>query len=223
MQSSKLTTTGPAQMQPVGEVSKRIAGVDEVGRGALFGPVVAAAVVLSDAAAETLLALGVKDSKQLSPAVRQALAKAIRQQAVDCQIGWASVSEIDRLNILQASLLAMRRAVLRLSPAPTMCLVDGNQMIPQLAIAQQTWIKGDQRSCAIAAASIVAKVWRDALLVRLARRYPDYDLITNKGYGSPRHRQALARLGPSRQHRLSFAPCRAALTPEQLELLSGGP
>lgn len=188
-----------------------VAGVDEVGRGALFGPVVAAAVVLSPDTAEQLQGLGVRDSKALSPARRQALAVAIHQQAEGVALGWARVAEIDRLNILQASLLAMKRAVFRLTPAPHRCLVDGNQAIPDLGIPQELWVKGDQRSVAIAAASIVAKVWRDALLVRLDRRYPGYDLAHNKGYGSARHRQALAHLGPTRYHRTSFRPCQLSL------------
>ncbi len=195
----------PANQNP------RLAGVDEVGRGALFGPVVAAAVVLSPATAERLQALGVRDSKALRPAQREVLALAIRQQAEGAALGWASVAEIDRLNILQASLLAMRRAVLRLTPTPTRCLVDGNQAIPQLAIPQELWVQGDQRSVAIAAASIMAKVWRDQLLIRLDRHYPGYDLARNKGYGSARHRQALAQLGPTRYHRQSFRPCQISL------------
>ncbi|MBD0336921.1 MAG: ribonuclease HII [Cyanobacteria bacterium Co-bin13] len=197
-----------------------IAGVDEVGRGALFGPVVAAAVILSDASACELISLGVRDSKQLSPVRRQVIAVAIRQLAADCRIGLASVREIDRLNILQASLLAMKRAILQLAPAPTLCLIDGNQRVPNLPMSQQTIVKGDQQNCAIAAASILAKVWRDTLITRLDGRYPGYDLAANKGYGSLKHRQALAMLGPSPQHRLSFRTCQvAAAAPKQLLLL----
>jgi ribonuclease HII len=197
-----------------------IAGVDEVGRGALFGPVVAAAVVLNDASTDELLRLGVRDSKQLSPLRRQALADAVQRLALDCGIGLASVREIDRLNILQASLLAMKRAILGLTPQPTLCLIDGNQRVPNLAIEQQTLVKGDQRDCAIAAASILAKVWRDTLITRLDRRYPGYDLAANKGYGSAKHRQALVQLGPSPQHRQSFRPCQGAtVAPDQLALL----
>lgn len=185
-----------------------IAGVDEVGRGALFGPVVAAAVLLPPAVHPQLVEAGVTDSKALLPEVRLRLAQHIRSVALDCKIGLASVQEIDRLNILQASLLAMRRAVMRLSPQPDFCLVDGNQKIPQLDIAQATLVKGDQRSLSIAAASIVAKVWRDELLVRLAVKYPHYDLAQNKGYGTARHRLAIQQCGVSAQHRLSFSPCR---------------
>lgn len=186
--------------------SERIAGVDEVGRGALFGPVVAAAVILPAAAIAPLTAAGVTDSKQLAPAKRQQLALQIRQLA-PVAVGLASVHEIDRINILQASLLAMRRAVRLLSPQPKLCLIDGNQRVPKLPMAQETVIKGDQSVLAIAAASIIAKVWRDTLIVRLERRYPGYDLAANKGYGSARHRAGIARLGICRQHRKSFRSC----------------
>ncbi|NJL82944.1 MAG: ribonuclease HII [Chloroflexaceae bacterium] len=186
-----------------------IAGVDEVGRGALFGPVVAAAVVFPPAAAVQLRQLGVKDSKQLTPKRRAALVPLIHNLAIAYQVRYASVREIDRLNILQASLLAMKRAVVRLSVQPGFCLIDGPQPIPGLALPQQPTVKGDQNLHAIAAASILAKVWRDELMVRLSRKYPDYDLAANKGYGSPRHRLALQQLGPSPYHRLSFRPCQS--------------
>lgn len=181
-----------------------MAGVDEVGRGALFGPVVAAAVILPEAAIAPLLAMGMTDSKQLKPVERHQLAHRIRTLALAYQLGIASVWEIDRLNILQASLLAMRRAVSRLQPLPTHCLVDGNQPIPALAIPQQTVVKGDLLVPQIAAASILAKVWRDDLISRLAKRYPGYDLDQNKGYGTPRHRRALLEHGPTFFHRRSF-------------------
>jgi ribonuclease HII len=183
------------------------AGVDEVGRGCLFGPVVAAAVILPIAAHESLAAAGVTDSKKLSAGQRELLAEKIREVAIAYQIGMASVWEIDRLNILQASLLAMHRAIERLSVQPDFCLIDGNQKIPRLLIPQQTLVKGDEKSLAIAAASILAKVWRDRLIVRLANRYPGYDLATNKGYGTAKHRAGLQMLGVTRQHRLSFSPC----------------
>ncbi len=184
-----------------------IAGVDEVGRGALFGPVVAAACILPDEVLEELVSCGVRDSKQLSAAARSRLAVKIRAVAVDCQIGAASVREIDRLNILQASLLAMKRAILKLNVAPDLCLVDGNQRIPNLSIDQETMIKGDSRSIQIAAASIVAKVWRDELILRMAVKYPEYDLTNNKGYGTKKHRLGLERYGVSVFHRTSFSPC----------------
>ncbi|HEY9879837.1 MAG TPA: ribonuclease HII [Leptolyngbyaceae cyanobacterium] len=199
-----------------------LAGVDEVGRGALFGPVVAAAVILTDKTTQELTALGVRDSKQLSAPRRQELAIAIRALAVDCKIGLASVREIDRINILWASLLAMRRAVLRLIPAPTLCRVDGNRAIPDLPIPQETWVKGDQRDCAIASASILAKVWRDTLITRLAQRYPGYDLGANKGYGSPNHLRALAQWGATPQHRRSFRTCAEVIREQQLLLFPNG-
>lgn len=187
--------------------SGAIAGVDEVGRGALFGPVVAAAVVLSQAARDQLQILGVADSKTLSPARRQNLVEPIHHLATAYALGLASVQEIQRLNILQATLLAMGRAVGRLSIRPDLCLVDGNQTIPHLGIPQQSVVQGDKQHIEIAAASILAKVWRDGLMVRLDRRYPGYGLGQNKGYGSYFHRQALKTLGPSPQHRLSFKGC----------------
>ncbi|MGC9502850.1 ribonuclease HII [Baaleninema sp.] len=187
--------------------SSLIAGVDEVGRGALFGPVVAAAVLLSPEGSIALQNLGVTDSKKLTAKRRETLRDRIAEIALDCQIGVATVEEIDRLNILQATLLAMKRAVESLTPTPTLCLIDGNRPVPDLAIPQRTVIGGDRLEIAIAAASIVAKVWRDAEIVRLAQDYPDYDLAKNKGYGTAKHRQALQTLGASPQHRRSFAPC----------------
>ncbi len=187
------------------------AGVDEVGRGALFGPVVAAAVILPEEVLDDLASSGVTDSKKLTEKRRCQLATQIRTVAWDCQIGIASVREIDRLNILQASLLAMKRAVLRLKPKPDLVLVDGNQEIRDLFIPQRTIVKGDSKCLAIAAASIVAKVWRDALIVRLAKKYPVYDLTNNKGYGTKKHKQGIVDYGVSPQHRLSFSPCQLSL------------
>ncbi|MCL1471261.1 ribonuclease HII [Argonema antarcticum] len=185
-----------------------VAGVDEVGRGCLFGPVVAAAVILPDAALSELAAAGIKDSKQLTSLGRQRFASTIRAVALDYQIGMASAREIDRINIFQASLLAMKRAVIRLSVQPTLCLVDGKWPIPDLPMPQQSIVKGDEQLVAIAAASILAKVWRDELILRLAAKYPEYGLDANKGYGTARHIQALKEHGPSRWHRRSFRPCR---------------
>lgn len=187
-----------------------IAGVDEVGRGALFGPVVAAAVILPVEATVDLVSAGVTDSKKLSASQRQRLAQSIQAVATAYQVGYASVREIDRLNILQASLLAMKRSVLRLKVQPELCLIDGNQQIPNLPIAQQTIVQGDQKSLLIAAASILAKVWRDELITRLAMRYPAYDLATNKGYGTPKHRRAILEYGLTPYHRRSFSPCRVS-------------
>lgn len=189
----------------------RVAGVDEVGRGALFGPVVAAAVVLSPEAATELRALGVRDSKQLSARRRQALVEPIQARSIAYAVAAASVDEIDRLNILGATLLAMRRALEQLDPAPDHCLVDGNRPIPALFCSQETVIQGDRHSIAIAAASILAKVDRDAQIIQLAADYPGYDLAANKGYGTAAHRAALQRLGPTPLHRRSFAPCQLSL------------
>ncbi|WP_138497747.1 ribonuclease HII [Nostoc sp. PA-18-2419] len=184
-----------------------IAGVDEVGRGALFGPVVAAAVILPDHALPKLMAAKIQDSKKLSSPRRTQLAQQICGLAVDWKIGFAPSAEIDKINILQATLLAMKRAVLKLKLQPTLCLVDGNQSIKNLLLPQQTIVKGDERSLAIASASIVAKVWRDDLIMRLASKYPMYNLECNKGYGSQHHLLALQQYGPSPLHRKSFRPC----------------
>ena len=182
--------------------------MDEVGRGCLFGPVVAAAVLLSSAGAERLQAAGVRDSKKLSPARRQALVPVIQSVAIAYQIAEATVAEVDQMNILQAALLAMKRAVLGLDPAPSLCWVDGNQRLPDLGLPQETVVRGDQKSVAIAAASILAKEWRDQKIVEFAQQYPGYDLASNKGYGTAKHRDALKRLGLTPYHRRSFAPCR---------------
>lgn len=185
-----------------------IAGVDEVGRGALFGSVVAAAVVLPLGAIPQLIDLGVKDSKQLSAKKRNSLIQPIQSTVTSWQISEISAAEIDRINILQASLLAMKQAVEALTPSPDICLVDGNLLLPNMTIPQQTIVKGDRLSYAIAAAAILAKVWRDDLVISLARQYPQYDLVNNKGYPTAKHRLALQTYGASPQHRQSFAPCR---------------
>ncbi len=184
-----------------------VAGIDEVGRGCLFGEVVAAAVILPIEKLAELENLGVTDSKKLSPQRREKLDLIIREVAIACQIGTASVIEIDEMNILAASLLAMERAIAKLQPQPNHCLVDGNQLLRFKLIApipQTTVIKGDSLSISIAAASIVAKVWRDRQMVELADIYQGYDLATNKGYGTAKHRQAIAQLGYSDLHRKTF-------------------
>ncbi len=194
------------------------AGVDEVGRGCLFGPVVAAAVILPTSAIAGLRGEGLTDSKKLSAEQRDRLDILIRDQATDWALGISSVAEIDRINILQASLLAMTRALQKLEPQPLACLVDGNRLIPKLPYPQRTVVGGDALEPAIAAASIIAKVWRDRLIIRLGDRYPGYGFERHKGYGTKQHRQAIADLGLTPLHRLSFAPCQAAVT-TQLELL----
>jgi len=183
-----------------------VAGVDEVGRGPLAGPVVAAAVILDPACPIA----GLRDSKRLAPARREALAETIRRQALAWSLGRAEVAEIDRLNILQATLLAMRRAVEALDPAPRAVLVDGNRC-PDLPVPCQAVVKGDDRVEAIAAASILAKVARDAEMAELDARHPGYGLAAHKGYPTRDHLAALKRLGPSPVHRRSFAPVRRLL------------
>jgi ribonuclease HII len=176
-----------------------VAGVDEVGRGALCGPVVAAAVVLGDGFDPE----GLDDSKRLTRRKREALDERIRENARAFAVGFAGPAEIDRVNILEATLLAMRRAVLALSEMPDLLLVDA-LAVPGLDIPQRAIVKGDALSVSIAAASIVAKVARDGLMRDLDREHPGYDLARNMGYGSEEHRAALRRLGPSTIHRRSF-------------------
>jgi ribonuclease HII len=187
------------------------AGVDEAGRGPLAGPVYAAAVMLDPARPIE----GLADSKQLTAERRAALAPLIRERALAWHVAWADVEEIDCLNILGATLLAMRRAVSGLSLRPALVQVDGNRL-PQLADLcerAETVVQGDQLIAAISAASILAKQARDELMLQLDAAYPGYQLHVHKGYPTSFHRQALARLGPSPQHRLSFAPVREANIP----------
>lgn len=184
-----------------------VAGVDEVGRGPLAGTVVAAAVILDP---ENIPA-GLADSKTLTEKRREALAPIIRQCA-DVGVGEASVEEIDALNILQASLLAMRRAVAALPHAPAVCLVDGNQD-PGLSCPSELIVKGDARSLSIAAASIIAKTVRDEQMRRLDKLHPQFGWASNKGYGSAAHLAALKQHGPTQHHRKTFAPIRNMLCP----------
>lgn len=184
-----------------------VAGVDEVGRGCLFGEVVAAAVILPLGSLSDLENLGVTDSKKLSSKRREHLDRIIREVAIAYAIGSATAEEIDQMNILAASLLAMERAIAKLNPQPNHCLIDGNQLLRFKLIApiqQTTIIKGDSLSISIAAASIIAKVWRDRKIVELAEIYTGYDLISNKGYGTAKHRAAIAQLGYSDLHRKTF-------------------
>lgn len=184
-----------------------IAGVDEVGRGALFGVVVAAAVILPKSALVDCQEWGIKDSKKLSAKRRELLAPQIQSIATAYNIGIATVAEIDQLNILQATLVAMRRAIAGLAVAPELCLIDGNKPIPDLDIPQQTLIKGEDRSISIAAASILAKVWRDRLMIELGETYPLYHLANHKGYGTSQHLIAIDQHGITPEHRQSFRPC----------------
>lgn len=197
-------------LSEISSLDTLVAGVDEVGRGALFGSVVAAAVVAPISDLPKLIAIGAKDSKKLSAIKRQQLVSPIQKIVADWQIAEATVAEIDSLNIAQASLLAMKRTILKLKVTPAICLIDGKLRLPNLSIPQKTVIKGDMRSPLIAAASILAKVWRDNLIVELAAKYPQYDLIANKGYPTQKHRLALQQYGISPEHRRSFKPCSMA-------------
>jgi len=176
--------------------------VDEVGRGCLFGPVTAAAVILPVGHGIR----GLNDSKLLEPEVRQALAEKIRSRALAWAVAEADVDEIERVNIYQASRLAMRRAVLQLAPQPDFLLVDALRI--DVDLPQRGIIKGDMQCHSIAAASIVAKVHRDARMAAFDAEYPGYGLARNKGYGTPEHLQALTLLGPSALHRRTFEPVR---------------
>jgi ribonuclease HII len=180
----------------------RVAGVDEAGRGPLAGPVVAAAVVLGPWVRSELADM-LDDSKKLTAEQRLAAFLALRASAAEIGIGAASVAEILRLNILHASMLAMRRAVARLAVAPDLALVDGNYP-PKLACAVRCVVGGDALCLSIAAASIVAKVVRDRAMTRLATRFPGYGWETNVGYATTLHREALVRLGATRHHREAF-------------------
>ncbi len=179
---------------------RQVAGVDEVGRGCLAGPVVAAAVILPPYVALD----GVRDSKQLRPEVRAKLAEQIRAHALAIGIGICTPEEIDRLNILNATLEAMRRAVANLDRPPDYLLVDGNRCFSDPPCPAEPIIKGDQRSLLIAAASILAKTTRDALMQRLHEKFPFYGWDRNVGYPTQAHYEALARYGPSPYHRRSF-------------------
>jgi ribonuclease HII len=186
--------------------SGHVAGVDEAGRGPLAGPVIAAAVILDPEHP----VIGLKDSKQLTPARREALYLEITQKAIAWEVGRAGVEEIDRLNILQATLLAMQRAVVRLSPPASCVLVDGNQC-PRLDCPVEAIVGGDSTIAVISAASIIAKVTRDREMVELDRHYPGYGLARHKGYPSKEHLLALQRLGVTPLHRRSYAPVRNLL------------
>jgi ribonuclease HII len=187
-----------------------IAGVDEVGRGALFGPVVAAAVILPEQVAP-LAAAGLKDSKQLTRAQREALDRLIRSSALALAIAEIDAATIDRVNIYQATRLAMLAAVRALSFAPDHLLIDAMQL--DYPCAQTKLIYGDALSLSIAAASVVAKVHRDRLMRALDAQHPDYGLAAHKGYATAQHRRALNLLGPTPLHRLSFAPVKACSPP----------
>jgi len=183
-----------------------ICGIDEAGRGPLAGPVCAAAVILDPARPIE----GLNDSKQLTEKRRDQLAPLIRERATAWAVGWASVEEIDAINIRQANFLAMRRAFEGLGVTPTLALVDGKDP-PPLGCKVTCIIGGDALEPTISAASILAKTARDAVMVDLCAQYPGYGLAQHKGYGSAAHMEALKRLGPSPAHRRTFAPVRALI------------
>lgn len=186
---------------------RRVAGADEAGRGPLCGPVVAAAVILDPLRPIA----GLADSKKLSEAARDRLAPLIQRDALAWAIAEASVEEIDRLNILHASMLAMRRAIEALGVIPDEALIDGNRVPVGLSMPARAIVKGDATEACISAASILAKTHRDWLLVSLDAQYPEYGFAQHKGYPTAMHMEVLARLGPTPLHRLSFAPVRDAL------------
>ena len=183
-----------------------VAGVDEAGRGPLAGPVVAAAVILDD----RRRIRGLADSKVLTPLQRERLDQLIRDRALCCSVGVASVEEIDRINILQTTLLAMQRAVEGLRLVPGRVLVDGNRL-PTLQVLSEAVVGGDARVRCISAASILAKVHRDRLCAELHRDYPQYNFAAHKGYGTREHMAALQQHGACVHHRRSFAPVASAL------------
>ena len=192
-----------------------IAGVDEVGIGSLFGPVVAAAVILDRARPIR----GLNDSKQLTPEEREYFSGKIRGSALAWAVGMVEAAEIDRINIYQAALLAMKKAVLALSVPPDFLLVDARRLA--LEIPQTSIIKGDAQSVSIAAASIVAKVERDAMMCEWDRVFPQYGLASHKGYPTPEHKKALRELGPTPLHRNSYAPVRNAAAQSRYNLPLG--
>jgi ribonuclease HII len=200
--SAKRKAASPAQQVAFSwDLAGLLAGVDEAGRGPLAGPVVAAAVILDDLRPIA----GLNDSKKLSPARREKLFDEIRAKALCCSIAQASVREIDEINILQATLLAMRRAVEGLRLKPAKVLVDGNRL-PVLDVLAEAIVKGDATVPAISAASILAKVTRDRWCAELDARYPQYGLAAHKGYGTAEHLAALQAHGACPEHRKTFAP-----------------
>jgi ribonuclease HII len=191
----------PEQVSLIWDTPGLVAGVDEAGRGPLAGPVVAAAVILDDLNPIA----GLADSKKLTPLRREKLFDEIRAKALCCSIAQASVEEIDELNILQATLLAMRRAVEGLRLKPAKVLVDGNRL-PVLDVLAEAIVKGDSLVPAISAASILAKVTRDRWCVEYHQQFPQYGFATHKGYGTAEHMAALREHGACPQHRKTFAP-----------------
>jgi len=190
-----------------GRILMLTAGVDEAGRGPLAGPVISAVVILHP---KTRIK-GLTDSKLLTPEARELLFDTICHKAIAWAIGRAEVHEIDKINILQATLLSMKRAVEKLSVKPDIVLIDGNSY-PDLDLPMEAIIGGDLSVPAISAASILAKVTRDREMIELAKKYPNYGFQEHKGYGTPKHLEALKRLGPSPLHRRSFQPVKTLLS-----------
>ncbi|MDA0707046.1 MAG: ribonuclease HII [Proteobacteria bacterium] len=193
------------------QIEGPVAGVDEAGRGPLAGPVVAAAVILDPARPVA----GLADSKKLSAARREELASAICRSATAWSVAWADPAEIDALNILQATMLAMRRALLGLTVVPAAVLVDGNRLpnlrFGQLLVHGEAIVGGDDKVAAISAASIIAKTTRDRIMRDIDQLYPAYEFARHKGYGTAAHRLRLQQHGPCEHHRRSFAPVRMAM------------
>lgn len=189
-------------------IAERVeAGVDEVGRGCLAGPVVAAAVILpNDCPID-----GLHDSKKLTPRRRVELSEAIKSEAIAYHIAWLSPSEVDQYNILRATFMAMTKAINGLKVEPEFLLIDGHRFNSTLQIPYQTIIGGDDKVGSIAAASILAKVARDSYMIEQAELYPGYDWEHNMGYGTPKHLRAIKALGLTPLHRRSFAPCQPTL------------
>lgn len=216
------TPSSRARSSGHGTTGLPVAGVDEAGRGPLAGPVTAAAVILPD----TQTIVGLDDSKKLTSRQREALADTIRTRSVAWSVGWADVAEIDAVNILQATLLAMRRAIAGLIVWPQTVLVDGNRL-PDLRffereLSGRAVVGGDGTVAAISAASILAKVSRDARMRDADSRFPGYGFAAHKGYGTASHLESLRRLGPCELHRQSFRPVRESGAPAESRSIDGG-
>jgi len=202
--SNKTVLTKNLEQNLVGQGFTLIAGVDEAGRGALAGPVFAAAVILPDDAYLPC----VNDSKKLTPQAREKAAAEIKAQALTYAVSFATNEEIDSLNILRATFLAMKRAINMLDPQPDIVLVDGLE-IPDFSLKEVGLVKGDEKFLSIAAASILAKTLRDEHMKKLALDYPGYGFEKHKGYGTKAHVEILKKLGPSPCHRLTFEPVKS--------------
>jgi len=210
MPSKKSSRPEPKQKRLAWDPLGLLAGVDEAGRGPLAGPVVAAAVILDD----SKRILGLADSKVLTPLQRDKLYDKIREKALCCSVGEASVEEIDTINIFHATMLAMRRAVEGLRLKPVKVLVDGNRL-PRLDVLSEAIVGGDAKVKSISAASIIAKVTRDRMLARLHEEFPQYGFAAHKGYSTPEHLEALRVHGPCIHHRRHFAPVAAQFVTEE--------